>query len=64
MVSTTAGFPGSMPLTKGWMRDENPRSVFSKPVNLSFFVFIYFFSSQDIDFLSQLGEMRNLELIQ
>lgn len=34
MVSTTAGVPGKMLLTIGWIRDENPNSVFSKPVNL------------------------------
>lgn len=34
MVSTALGVPGKMDLTNGWIRDENPSKVFSKPVNL------------------------------
>lgn len=41
MVSMTAGVAGRMLLTIGWIRDENPSRVFSKPVNLSFFIFCF-----------------------
>lgn len=43
MVSMTAGVAGRMLLTIGWIRDENPSRVFSKPVNLSFLFFIFLF---------------------